>query len=159
MIIAFVLGPFGGSLVNLVTSLFGPFAGALAVVVRWVGTVSAVMLVVAAIYYVCPAVRREWQWIRPGAAVFTLGFAGTSAAFSLYVERFGSYDKTYGSVGGVIILLFWMYLLALFLLLGGELNAFLEELAQGRPQEVVQREAIDAEAQQATDASAARRAS
>jgi membrane protein len=152
MIVAFVLGPFGGSLVNLVTSLFGPFAGTLAVVVRWVGTVAAVTLVVAAIYYVCPAVRREWQWIRPGAALFTLGFAGTSAAFSYYVERFGSYDKTYGSLGGVIILLFWMYLLALFLLLGGELNAFLEELAQGRPQETAQREAIEAEAHGTTDA-------
>jgi len=154
MIVAFVLGPFGGSLVNLVTSVFGPFAGTVAVIVRWVGTVTAVMVVVAAIYYVCPAVRREWQWIRPGAALFTLGFTGTSAAFSYYVEHFGSYDKTYGSVGGVIILLFWMYLLALFLLLGGELNAFLEELAQGRPQETVQREAIEADAQRTTDAAA-----
>ncbi len=156
MIVAFILGPFGGALVNLVTGVFGPFAGTLAVVVRWVGSVTAVMLVVAAIYYVCPAVHREWQWIRPGAVLFTLGFAGTSAAFSFYVQRFGSYDKTYGSVGGVIILLFWMYLLALFLLLGGELNAFLEELAQGRPQEVIQREAIETDAQHAADASEAR---
>src|SRR5438309_1214563 len=63
--------------------------------------------------------RRPRGGLRSGAALFTLGFTGTSAAFSYYVEHFGSYDVTYGSVGGVIILLFWMYLLALFLLLGG----------------------------------------
>jgi membrane protein len=144
MVVAFLLGPFGGRLVEIVISVFGPFAGAVALVLRWAITIGSVILVVAAIYYWCPAVKRDWQWIRPGAVLFTLGFAGTSAAFSYYVEHFGAYDATYGSLGGVIILLFWMYLLALFLLLGGELNAFLEELAQGEPQEVVQREAIAA---------------
>ncbi|HYR95320.1 MAG TPA: YihY/virulence factor BrkB family protein, partial [Candidatus Binatus sp.] len=73
-----------------------------------------------------PATPREWQWITPGAVVFLLGFAGSSAAFSYYAGEFASYDKTYGSLGAVIILLFWMYILAFFLLLGGELNALLE---------------------------------
>ena len=145
MIVAFVLGPFGGQLVILVTSFFGPIAGAVAAVLRWTITVTSVMVVVAAIYYVGPAVKREWQWIRPGSVLFTLGFAATSAAFSYYVEYFGAYDKTYGSLGAVIILLLWMYILALFLLLGGELNAFLEELSQGRSQEAVQREQIERE--------------
>lgn len=145
MILAFILGPLGGRLVTLITGLFGPFAGAVAVVLRWTLSILSVMVIVAAVYYVCPAVRREWQWIRPGSVFFTLGFAGTSAVFSYYVEHFGAYDKTYGSLGAVIILLFWMYLLAIFLLLGGELNAFLEELSQGRSQEAVQREAIAAE--------------
>jgi len=141
----FILGPFGGRLVDLVTSWFGPLAGAVAFVLRWVLSITSAMLIVAAVYYVCPAVRREWQWIRPGSALFTIGFAGTSAGFSYYVQHFGGYDKTYGSLGAVIILLFWMYLLALFLLLGAELNAFLEELSQGRTQQQVQREAIAAE--------------
>lgn len=133
MVVAFILGPFGGRLVTLVTSVLGPFAGEVALVLRWVVTIAAVMLIVATIYYACPAVRHEWQWIRPGSVLFTLGFAATSGLFSYYVEHFGAYDKTYGSLGGVIILLFWMYLLALFLLLGGELNALLEERCENRP--------------------------
>jgi len=130
MVIAFVLGPFGGQLVTLVTSVLGPFAGSVATVVRWVVSITSVMIAVAAIYSVCPAVRHEWQWIRPGAVLFTLGFAATSASFSYYVEYFAAYDRTYGSLGAVIVLLLWMYLLALFLLLGGELNAYLEELSR-----------------------------
>ena len=130
MVVAFILGPFGGQLVTLVTSVLGPFAGTVAMVVRWVVSLASVMVVVAAIYSTCPAVRHQWQWIRPGSVLFTLGFAATSALFSYYVEHFASYDKTYGSLGAVIILLLWMYLLALFLLLGGELNAYLEELSR-----------------------------
>ena len=50
-----------------------------------------------------------------------------SVAFTAYVANFSSYDKTYGSLGAPIVLLFWLYLLAVFLLLGGELNALLDE--------------------------------
>jgi membrane protein len=145
MIVAFVLGPFGGQLVTFITALFGPIAGAVSAVLRWAITVTSVMFVVAAIYYWCPAVKRDWQWIRPGSVLFTVGFAATSAAFSYYVEHFAAYDKTYGSLGAVMILLLWMYMLALFLLLGGELNAFLEELSCGRSQQEVQREDLERE--------------
>jgi membrane protein len=130
MVIAFVLGPFGGQLVTAVTGMLGPLAGAVARVVRWVASLASVMIVVAAVYTVCPAVPHQWRWIRPGSVLFTFGFAGSSAVFSYYVAHVASYDKTYGSLGAVIVLLFWMYLLALFLLLGGELNAYLEELAR-----------------------------
>jgi membrane protein len=126
MITAFVLTLFGGELVRLVARHVGPAAGLVALIVRWTVTVGAVVFVVAAVYYACPAIERRWQWITPGVVVFALGFAVTSAAFSFYVGKFGSYDKTYGSLGAVIILLFWMYMLAFFLLLGGELNALLE---------------------------------
>jgi len=126
LILAFVLTVFGGQLVDLVAREVGPTAGVAARVVRWSITVAAGLLTVATVYSLCPALERDWRWFRPGAALFTLGFAGSSAAFSYYVGRFGSYDTTYGSLGAVIILLFWMYLLGLFLLLGGELNAFLE---------------------------------
>ncbi len=128
MVIAFILGVFGGQLVTLVTRILGPFAGMFATIVRWVLSITSVMIVVAAVYSFCPAVPRTWRWLRPGSVLFTLGFAGTSVIFSYYVEHFATYDKTYGALGAVIILLLWMYLLALFLLLGGELNAYLEEL-------------------------------
>jgi membrane protein len=127
LILAFVLTLFGGQVVDLVGRHLGPAAAVTALVVRWTITVAAVLLTVAAIYYACPAVEKEWQWIRPGAVLFTLGFAATSAAFSYYVGHFASYDGTYGSLGAVIILLVWMYILAVFLLLGGELNALLEQ--------------------------------
>ena len=127
LILAFVLTLFGGQVVDLVGRHVGPAAGVTALVVRWTITVAAVLLTVAAIYYACPAVEKDWQWIRPGAVLFTLGFAGTSAAFSYYVGHFASYDATYGSLGAVIILLAWTYILAVFLLLGGELNALVEE--------------------------------
>jgi len=123
LILAFVLTLFGGQVVDLVGRHLGPAAAVSALVVRWTITVAAVLLIVAAIYYACPALEKEWQWIRPGAVLFTLGFAATSAAFSYYVGHFASYDATYGSLGAVIILLVWMYILAVFLLLGGELNA------------------------------------
>ena len=131
MIVAFVLTVFGAPLVALVTRHLGPLAGVAALVVRWTLTLGAILVTVTAIYYACPALERDWRWVRPGSALFTLGFAGSSAAFSYYVGRFGSYDKTYGSLGAVIILLFWMYLLAFFLLLGGELNALVERRVRG----------------------------
>jgi membrane protein len=133
MIVAFVLTVFGGPLVELVGRAFGPAAASVTAAVRWTITIAAVMLVAAAIYYACPAVERDWQWIRPGAVLFALGFLGSSAVFSYYVSNFSSYDATYGSLGAVIVLLLWMYLLGFFLLLGGELNALLEG-RRGRPQ-------------------------
>ena len=134
MILAFTLSVFGTHLQHLIAAALGPTAGMLAQVARWTLTILATTLVVAAVYYAAPAVEKEWQWIRPGAVLFVFGFSASSAAFSFYVGRFGSYDRTYGSLGAVIVLLVWMYLLGFFLLLGGELNALLERWAGARPQ-------------------------
>jgi membrane protein len=135
MLLAFVLTVFGSQLVLLVERLLGPLAAGAAAVLRWGITLGLVMLVVAAIYYACPADERRWQWIRPGAVLFTLGFAASSALFSYYVSEIASYSATYGPLGAVIILLFWMYLLAFFLLAGAELNALLEEHVRRRAAE------------------------
>jgi membrane protein len=59
-----------------------------------------------------------------------LGWVVTSLGFSFYVNRFGSYNATYGSIGAVIVLLTWMYLTGLFILIGGEINAEIEHAAQ-----------------------------
>lgn len=134
MILAFVLTIFGTQLQGLIGAAFGPAAETAALFTRWIVTILAVVLVVAAIYYAAPAVEKDWQWIRPGSVLFVLGFSATSAAFSFYVDRFGAYDRTYGSLGAVIVLLFWLYLLAFFLLLGGELNAMLERATGATPQ-------------------------
>lgn len=126
MIVAFVLAVGSAPLANLVAEAFGPLGGAALLAVNWLVVIAAVTLVVATIYDACPNVDLPWRWFSPGSVLFTIGFGATSIGFSTYVSRFGSYDRTYGSLGAVIILLLWMYLLALFLLLGGELNALLD---------------------------------
>jgi membrane protein len=62
----------------------------------------------------------------PGVVLFVPGWIAATVGFSYYVGNFGSYDDTYGAIGGVIVLLVWFYITALILLLGGELNAVLE---------------------------------
>ena len=127
LIVGFVLSIFGGILAELAGRWFGPAGEITAVVLRWLILIVVVTIVVAAIQYAAPAAPKRWMWITPGSVLFTLGFAGFSAAFSYYVTHFGSYDTTYGSLGAVIILMLWFYVLAVFLLLGAELNAVLEQ--------------------------------
>jgi membrane protein len=67
----------------------------------------------------------SWRWISPGAVAAMLLWIAGSAGFSFYVARFGSYDKTYGSLGAVVVLLMWFYLTAYIVLAGAELNTVL----------------------------------
>jgi membrane protein len=126
LIVAFALALFGGPLVMLVAHLFGPAAALVSMIVRWVIVIAFITLVITTVYYFGPDVEQRWRWLTPGSVLVTIGFGATSAAFSYYVSHFGSYNKTYGSLGAVIILLFWMYLFAVFLLLGGQVNALLD---------------------------------
>lgn len=126
MILAFVLAVGSTPLANWVAGFLGPAGGIALLIGNWLLVIAAVTLVIATIYDACPNVELPWRWFSPGSVLFTVGFGATSLGFSSYVSRFASYDRTYGSLGAVIILLLWMYLLALFLLLGGELNALLD---------------------------------
>jgi membrane protein len=65
----------------------------------------------------------QWRWVSPGAAVATFLWIVGSIGLSVYVSNFGSYDKTYGSLGGVVVLLTWLYLSSLVVLLGALINA------------------------------------
>jgi len=131
MILAFVLAVGSGPLATWVAEQLGPAGGVTLLVVNWLMALAAITLVIASVYHFCPDVDFPWRWFSPGSVLFTLGFGATTVAFSYYVARFASFDKTYGSLGAVIILLVWMYLLALFVLLGGEVNAYLDrEMAE-----------------------------
>jgi membrane protein len=68
----------------------------------------------------------KWRWVSWGAVVATLLWLVGSAGFALYASNFGSYDKTYGSLGGVVVLMLWLYITALVVVLGAELNAAME---------------------------------
>ena len=126
MILAFVLAVSSGPLAARVAEQLGPAGGIALLVANWLAALGAVTLVIASVYHFCPDVDFPWRWFSPGSVLFTVGFGATTVAFSYYVARFSSFDKTYGSLGAVIILLVWMYLLALFVLLGGEVNAYLD---------------------------------
>ncbi len=70
--------------------------------------------------------RAKWTWITPGTVLFAVGWVLLSLGFGFYVSHFGKYDVTYGSLGGVIVLVTWMYLSSFILLLGAEFNSEVE---------------------------------
>ena len=96
---------------------------------------AAVITIVSLLYYASPNVKlRGFRWVTPGSVVAVAAWLLASAAFALYVANFGSYDKTYGTLGGVVVLLVWMWITNMALLFGHQLNAEREraaELAEG----------------------------
>jgi len=104
---------------------------------KWPVLIAVVMLMLAMLYYVAPNVRhRGFRWMTPGAALGVVVWLIASLAFGLYVANFGSYNKMYGTLGGVVVFLLWLWISNLAVLLGAEFDAELErrrELAEGRP--------------------------
>lgn len=84
------------------------------------------MLVWALLYYFLPDVEQRFRFITPGSVVGVLVWLVASTLFSIYVSNFGDYEVSYGALGGVIILLVWMWISSLVILLGAEINAVLE---------------------------------
>src|SRR5512132_3109172 len=89
------------------------------------------------IYYASPNVRqRGFKWISPGAVVALVVWLLASAGFGVYVSQFGSYNKVYGSLAGVVVILIWLWITNLAILFGHELNAERErdeQLREGVP--------------------------
>jgi membrane protein len=106
-------------------------------IVKWPLMLVVLALMIAVLYYSTPNVKlRGFKWVSPGAGVAILVAVVASAAFAFYVGKFGSYDKTYGTLAGVVIFLIWFWLINLSLLFGIELDAELErtrELKEGVP--------------------------
>jgi membrane protein len=97
-------------------------------VIEWPLLVVLVMVGLAVLYRYAPDRREpQWQWTSPGAITATVLWIIASIAFTAYVANFGSYDKTYGSLGGVVILLTWLYLSAFVVLLGAAINMQAEQ--------------------------------
>ncbi|WP_138934792.1 YihY/virulence factor BrkB family protein [Roseovarius arcticus] len=108
----------------------GPFATFIAEVLRWSVAISTVMLALGLLYRYAPNRRRVARagWITPGAVAATLLWALATWGFTVYLQNFGNYNKIYGSLGAVIVLLLWLYISAFVCLLGAALNAELELL-------------------------------
>jgi membrane protein len=104
---------------------------------KWPVLLAVAMLMIAVLYYAAPNAQLPgFKLVTPGSVFAVFVWIVASALFALYVSKFGSYDKTYGTLGGVIVLLVWMWIGNMALLLGAELNAEYErnrELDAGMP--------------------------
>jgi membrane protein len=92
---------------------------------RWAVAVSLLMLVVSIVYYAAPNVKQRFRLITPGAVIAVAAWIAASLGFGYYVQSFATYNKTYGSIGAVIVLLFYFYISAAVMLFGAEVNAVL----------------------------------
>jgi membrane protein len=98
-----------------------------AAILRFVLLAVLLMAGLAALYRYAPdRDKPKWGWASPGSVVATVLWVLASVGFSIYVNAFGNYNKTYGALAGVIILMFWLYLTAFVVLVGAELNAEME---------------------------------
>ncbi|MDP9228110.1 MAG: YihY/virulence factor BrkB family protein [Actinomycetota bacterium] len=96
-------------------------------IAKWPALLVAVMVIFAVLYYTSPNVKlRGFKWITPGSVLAVVIWLLASVLFALYVANFGSYDKTYGTLGGLVALLVWLWITNLAILLGAELNSELE---------------------------------
>ncbi len=94
--------------------------------VRWTGAVAVTIAVIAAIYRYGLALRPTWRCVLPGATFATATWFVTTLGFGWYVTHLANYSRTYGSLGTGIVLLLWLFLTALVVLCGAELNAELD---------------------------------
>ena len=123
----------------------------LAQVFRWVALVLAVIVALAILYRVAPdRDSARFRWVSLGAVIATVLWVVGSVAFSLYVSNFGKYNKTYGAVAGVAVLMLWLYLTCYVVLLGAEINAEAEQqtardTTKGPEQPMGERHAVKAD--------------
>ncbi len=124
-------GPLVGAVANVVG--LGSTAVTLWNVLKWPAMAAIFIGMVGLLYYTAPdAEIRGLRYVTPGSLFAIVAWAAASAAFALYVANFGSYDKTYGTLGGLVALLVWLWISNLAILFGAELNAVRE---RGDPQE------------------------
>ena len=95
-------------------------------ILQWPLAFFLVSTAVGLVYYFAPDAEQDWVWITPGAIVGTVLWVIVSLAFKVYVANFADYNATYGTVGGVIVLLLWFYISGLAILVGAEMNAEIE---------------------------------
>jgi membrane protein len=99
-------------------------------IAKWPVLVLIVSFMFALLYWAAPNVKQPgFRWVSPGGIIAVVGWLIASAAFAFYVANFGSYNKTYGTLGGVVVFLVWLWISNIVILLGAEFNS---ELERGR---------------------------
>jgi YihY family inner membrane protein len=108
-------------------------------IAKWPVLLVIVSFMFALLYWAAPNVKHpKFHWVSPGGVLAVVLWLVASAAFAFYVANFGSYNKTYGSLGGVIVFLVWLWISNVVILLGAEFNAELErgrQIEAGHPED------------------------
>jgi membrane protein len=105
------------------------------VVLKWVVIIILLFLTISFLYWLAPAKKSGFRFLSPGSIVATCLFILTSIGFSAYVNNFGQYNKLYGSIGTLIVIMIWLYLNSIALLIGFELNVSIKSaLAENHKQ-------------------------
>jgi membrane protein len=134
MLAAVAIGvTFTGGLAQQAGNLLGLGSTAITVwnIAKWPVILVTVITMFAILYWAAPNVKHpKFRWISPGGAVGVVLWIVASAAFAFYVANFGSYNKTYGALGGVVVFLVWLWISNIAVLLGAEFNAELERSRQ-----------------------------
>jgi len=128
-VLLLVLGPQIGT---AIANVFGLEETFLLVwdIARWPAALFFMVFTVALLYYFAPDANQPFRWITPGGLIGVLLWVLASVAFNYYVSNFGSYNKTYGSIGAVIVLLLYLYISSLTVLFGATLNATLVRMKE-----------------------------
>lgn len=135
MVAAFVLISYGPKIADAIFGQvgLGNVVAWIWKVVQWPVALFFVILSFALMYYYGPDVeQRKWYWITPGAVVGIFLWLVASFGFRIYLHFFNSYSKTYGALGGLIILMLWFYITGMSVLIGSEINSEIEHAAAER---------------------------
>jgi len=130
-----------GGLAEQAGNLVGIGSGAVTVwdIAKWPVLLFVISFMFALLYWASPNVKHPgFRWVSPGGLLAVFLWIAASAAFAFYVANFGSYNKTYGAIGGVIVFLTWLWISNIAVLVGAEFNAELErgrQIEAGHPAE------------------------
>lgn len=129
VIVALVLPIFGGTIIDTISSFLSlpPETEILFQVLRWVISIAVMSIVLAVMYKIAPNKHFPFKEVIIGALIATVLWQLVSLAFSFYVSNFGSYNATYGSLGGLVVLILWFFLTGLILVIGAEINAIIHK--------------------------------
>ena len=142
LVVAAVITVVSGPIAKQVGDSIGAGSTAVLVwdIVKWPVLFLLVSLLLAILFWASPNAKQGgFRWISPGGIIATVGWVAVSGLFALYVVNFSSYNKTYGSLAGVVIFLVWLWLTNIALLFGAEVNAELDHgraMAEGLPEDV-----------------------
>ena len=125
LIIAMGLIIFGKFVVSYLTEykLITQYAGELILYGKWFTILLVLWLGISILFHLGPSIKSKWKLFTPGSILATLGIIITSIGFNYYINHFSQYNKIYGSIGTLMIILIWMYFNSIILLTGFELNA------------------------------------